>query len=241
MRFVSPALWVLLSVAPLAAQDDMTDAELVLAISARGESDAGGTPLMGVESGSLRAGQRRRFRLAVPAGTCVLIAAEARGVRKVSVALTARGRTLARAEGAQVAQTVHCHEGGALQARLEVRAEGGRGVFAAGAYRVTAEAAAPSGATAQEVLERLEGRHAGTGYVPASPAANEQLVDGGGVERRVSLVGGSCYRVLAGGGRGVTDVALRLAPASGASQTTCQPSPRTLPSDRRQADDCSRR
>lgn len=218
MRFVPSALCALALAAPtVAAQDDAASqqAALVLSISARGEADAGGTPLMGVESGALRAGQRRRYRVTVPEGACVLIAAEARGVQKVSVALTARGRTLARAEGARAAQAVHCPSGGALRARLEVRAHGGSGAFAAGAYRVTAEAAAPSGATAHEVLESLEERHAGEGYVPASPTGNETLVDGGRVERRVSLVGGSCYRVLAGGGPGVSEVSLALGPSGG--------------------------
>jgi len=215
MRLASSAL-VLFLATTVAAQDDATDdAALVLSISARGEADAGGTPLMGVESGSLRAGQRRRFPVTVPAGACVLIAAEARGVAKVSVALTARGRTLAQAEGAQAAQTVHCHEGGPLRARLEVRAHGGGGAFAAGAYRVAAEAAAPAGATAHEVLGGLKERFAGAGYVAASPAGSEQLLNGASVQRRVSLVGGSCYRVLAGGGQGVTDVALKLGPESG--------------------------
>ncbi len=217
MRFVSPALCLLLSASALAQDDASQDAALVLSISARGESDAGGTPLMGVESGSLRPGQRRRYRLSVPAGTCVLIAAEARGVQKVSVALTARGRTLAQADGDSVAQAIHCHEGRALRAQLEVRAQGGPGAFAAGAYRVEADALEPSGATAHEALEGLKQRHAGAGYVPASPAGNEELLDEGRVERRVSLVGGSCYRVLAGGGPGVRDVSLKLGPSTGAA------------------------
>lgn len=219
MRLVSPALCLLLSTSALAQDDASRQAALVLSISARGEADAGGTPLIGVESGSLRAGQRRRFPVSVPAGACVLVTAEARGPDKITVALTAGGRTLARAEGAPAAQVVHCHEGRALRARLEVRAVGGSGAFAAGAYRVESEAAAapPSGATAHEVLAELKERHAGAGYVPASPAGNEALLDEGSVERPVSLVGGTCYRVLAGGGPGVSDVALKLGPARGAA------------------------
>ncbi len=212
-RLGLPLFCALILSTPLAAQDDddgATQAALVLSVSARGEADAGGTPLMGVESGQLRAGRRRRFRVRVPDSGCVLIVAEARGVEKVSVALTVGRRTLARAEGEQTAHTVHCHQGRATRARLEVRAHGGRGPFAAGAYQVSSAAAEPAGATAHEVLEGLKERHAGAGYVAASPTGNESLTGDARSERRVALVGGSCYRVLAGGGPGVSDVALKL-------------------------------
>lgn len=211
-RFGFPLLCALLLSAPVAAQDDdgASEAALVLSISARGEADSGGTPLIDVQSGRLRVGRARRFRVSLPENACVLIAAEARGMRSVHVALTARRRTLAEAEGHHSAHTIFCHEGPALGARLEVRARGGSGPFAAGAYQVPSEAAQPAGATAHDVLEQLKERHAGEGYVAASPTGNETLTGEGAAERRVALVGGSCYRVLAGGGPGVSDVALKL-------------------------------
>ena len=158
MTRLGPLFCALALCLPAAAQDDegSTQAALVLSVSARGEADAGGTPLIDVRSGRLRAGRPGRFRVSLPAETCVLIAAEARGMRSVQVALTARRQTLAEASDERSAHTIYCHEGPAVAARLEVRARGGSGPFAAGIFQVPREAAEASGATAHEVLASLK-------------------------------------------------------------------------------------
>ncbi|MAQ17773.1 MAG: hypothetical protein CMN30_23630 [Sandaracinus sp.] len=184
-------------------------AALVLAVSARGEADAGGTPLTEVADGTLRRNGRHRMRFQVPADTCVLLVAQGADF-PVQLALTIGGRVRARAEG-RPAQLVHCHEGAAARGVLEVRARG-EGAFAAAAFRVASESALQSpqeAATSHDALEAMVRRH-GEGQVPASGVETEGLTDGAQAQKPVHLVGGSCYRVLAAGGPGVRALSLEL-------------------------------
>ena len=221
MRLSVPSLALLAALVALvaprgaSAQDDDepgVQAALVLGVSAAGEADAGGTPIGSVEQGRLRRGQRRRFPVAIPAGGCVLVVAQARGVEQLRVSLTQGRRTLTKAEseGVGAAQALHCNEGEAVRGHLEVRSLRGSGPFAAGAYRVAADALAPPGPTAHAALEALEQRHAPEGYVAASPVSTATLTPGEVEVARVALVGGACYRVLGAGSPTVRGLSLEL-------------------------------
>ena len=203
--------------AALHADDEsMERAALVLAVSARGEADAGGTPIGDVHDDVIGDGQRKRYVLRMPSEGCVLLVAQGADFA-LEVALTVRGRAVARAQG-RPAQVVHCPEGGERRAHLEVRAPGGRGAFAAAAFQVASEAAVPSerAPTSHAALQALVDRHT-EGQVPAGPVETVGLRDGARSQKPVSLVAGSCYRVLAAGGPGVRGLHLELLDPEGGS------------------------
>jgi len=203
--------------------EGMVEARLVLDVASVGET--GGAERLGsMQTGRLSNGQTRSSAVRLAVGKCfVVVGKGGPGIDNLDVALASGRSVLVRdPDTSAVAVARWCNSGERpIRAQLRVTAYRGSGQYAAAVYALdpavaAAQEAELAGETALTRLTSLVERHGG-GMRQVTVAVRESLSEGEFLERNVPLRPGRCYRVLAAGERGVTDLDLSLVGPGGAT------------------------